>query len=376
MEGNWKWGKFYYNVSYAVSTISGCSMDGNGNLVAFAIGDSKPILLEIDTKDGTVSKFISFDRKSGGDKSMPLFHSFNAIYHDTNDVDDGLAYYYISFFQDDSLQIVRVKRETKEIVWNYQYKYVTTDDKLKYLMTFTPAMLHQDPADRSRMYLLGRFADRASVIKFSKNSMNIDWKLQIGSAELKAAGLAQEYPLSDMNEIYSFVQPPRSNKIFACGFKYIDQLTNPDARLASVFKMDDQGDVSYVYVFGNRAKTSKGKDICRAIDYDPDNREIVMMLEVTTPELRPDYYLYSRYSAKNKDILIVTMNDDGRLQEAYNINMGKAGISLYVGGHSLVIRDGHYIFGGYSWGYKTRYQNSTFDVAAPDYDTYVFKYNP
>lgn len=177
MEGNWKWGKFYYNVSYAVSTISGCSMDGNGNLVAFAIGDSKPILLEIDVLDGTVSKFISFDRKSGSDKSMPLFHSFNAIYHDTNDVDDGLSYYYISFFQDHSLQIVRLKRDTKEVVWNYQYKYVTEDDSLKYLMTFTPALLHQDPADRSRMYLLGRFADRASVIKFSKNSMNIDWKL-------------------------------------------------------------------------------------------------------------------------------------------------------------------------------------------------------
>ena len=35
MEGNWKWGKFYYNVSYAVSTISGCSMDGNGLLMVF-----------------------------------------------------------------------------------------------------------------------------------------------------------------------------------------------------------------------------------------------------------------------------------------------------------------------------------------------------
>lgn len=179
-----------------------------------------------------------------------------------------------------------------------------------------------------------------------------------------------------MNEILSFVQPARSNKIFACGWRYIDKVKHPDARLASVFKMDDQGDVQYVYVFGNRAWESESQDICKAIDYDPDNREIVMLLEVTTPELRPDYYLYSRYSAANKDILIVTMNDDGRLQEAYNINMGKAGISLYIGGHSMFIKDGHYIFGGYSWGYKTRYQNSTFDVTAPDFDTYVFKYNP
>ena len=39
LEGNWKWGKFYYNVSFAVSTISGCAMDDNGRLMAMAVGD-------------------------------------------------------------------------------------------------------------------------------------------------------------------------------------------------------------------------------------------------------------------------------------------------------------------------------------------------
>jgi hypothetical protein len=89
------------------------------------------------------------------------------------------------------------------------------------------------------------------------------------------------------------------------------------------------------------------------------------MLEVTTAELRPDIYLYEKYSGANRDILIVTMKDDGRLQEGYNINMGKAGISLHIGADSMFIHDGHYIFGGQSWGYKTRYQNSTFDVKQP-----------
>ena len=32
-DGNWKWGKFFYNVSYAVSTISGCHMDANNETV-------------------------------------------------------------------------------------------------------------------------------------------------------------------------------------------------------------------------------------------------------------------------------------------------------------------------------------------------------
>ena len=52
LQGNWKWGKFYYNVSYAVSTISGCSMDDEGHLMAMAVGDSKPIVMEIDLTDG------------------------------------------------------------------------------------------------------------------------------------------------------------------------------------------------------------------------------------------------------------------------------------------------------------------------------------
>ena len=33
LDGNWRWGKFFYNVSFAISTISGCQMDANNNLV-------------------------------------------------------------------------------------------------------------------------------------------------------------------------------------------------------------------------------------------------------------------------------------------------------------------------------------------------------
>lgn len=98
MQGNWKWGKFYYNVSYAVSTISGCHMDDNGNLMAMAKGDGKPIVVEIDLDDGTVSKFISFDKLDPPEGSLPLFFTASGIYHDVSDPADGLAYYYISFF--------------------------------------------------------------------------------------------------------------------------------------------------------------------------------------------------------------------------------------------------------------------------------------
>jgi len=101
-----------------------------------------------------------------------------------------------------------------------------------------------------------------------------------------------------------------------------------------------------------------------------------MILEVTSPSLRPDYYLYSKYSSERRDLLIVTMKEDGRLQEAYNINFNDASIDMYVGVNAMFTVDNHYVFGGYSWGYKTRYQNSTYDIASPNFDTYVFKYDP
>jgi 1,4-alpha-glucan branching enzyme len=94
-----------------------------------------------------------------------------------------------------------------------------------------------------------------------------------------------------MNEIYSFVQPDRSDKIYACGFRWKDAKTTQDRSTASMFKMNDQGEVLFLYMFGSR--DTDQYDTCRGIDYDVDNREIVLIMEVTSPNLRPDYYLYS-----------------------------------------------------------------------------------
>jgi hypothetical protein len=132
-----------------------------------------------------------------------------------------------------------------------------------------------------------------------------------------------------------------------------------------MYKMDDQGEIQFMYLFGARAKDSENYDICRAINWDVRNREIVMMLEVTSKDLRPDYYLYEKASGKYRDILILTMKDDGRLTDGFNINMHDGAIDLYIGGNSMFTVDNHYISGGYSWGYNTRYQNETYDKSSP-----------
>lgn len=98
LDGNWKWGNFFYNVSYAVSTISGCHMDGNGNIVFLSMGDSRPVIMEVDPSDGSIINFMSFE---GSDANMPWYQTFGGVYHDLEDIFDGKSYYYLSFVMQD-----------------------------------------------------------------------------------------------------------------------------------------------------------------------------------------------------------------------------------------------------------------------------------
>jgi len=62
IDGNWKWGKFFYNVSYAVSTISGCKMSSDGNsLSMYALSNSVPVVMDINTATGDINKFFSVE---------------------------------------------------------------------------------------------------------------------------------------------------------------------------------------------------------------------------------------------------------------------------------------------------------------------------
>lgn len=106
--------------------------------------------------------------------------------------------------------------------------------------------------DPSSMYLIGRFASYASVIKFSKRSFNLDWKTEVrdytGATDaLKATALAN-YD-TKMSEILTVVQPPNKNFMFCGGYSYRDN-DNPNARIAVIMKIDDDGDIKFVKQFG------------------------------------------------------------------------------------------------------------------------------
>ena len=182
-----------------------------------------------------------------------------------------------------------------------------------------------------------------------------------------------------MNEIYSYVQPENSAHIFACGYAWTDPLAR-EGRTASMVRVDEDGEVGFLYRWGDRSAAPTPdippQDVCRAINYDESNGELFLLLEVTSAVLRPEYSSYSDYSSSNTDILILTMRTNGQIVNAYNINMREAAISLHIGGNSAFARDGYLIFGGYSWGYRTRKQDVTYTVSAPQYDSFVFRHDP
>jgi hypothetical protein len=101
LEGNWLYGKFFYNVSFALSTISGCSIDANGMAVFIGMGNSVPIVMELNPPDGQVTAFISLDKIGSTTTSMPWYMTYGAVYHDIQDADDGLEYYYAGFIMED-----------------------------------------------------------------------------------------------------------------------------------------------------------------------------------------------------------------------------------------------------------------------------------
>jgi hypothetical protein len=109
LNGNWIWGKFFYNVSFAVSTISGCHLDANNNIVFFGTGDSKPIVMELNPKDGLIWRFMSLEMIGTTTDNQPWYNTFGAIWHDVDDdYEKGQSFYYMAFIMSDYTQIVKV----------------------------------------------------------------------------------------------------------------------------------------------------------------------------------------------------------------------------------------------------------------------------
>lgn len=90
IDGNFQWGRFFYNVSYAVSDISGCRISSDGNsLSVLGMGKSVPIIMEMEILEGTSKAFYSLEYYLTSDDVSPEYKTWGAIYHEVNDYRNG-----------------------------------------------------------------------------------------------------------------------------------------------------------------------------------------------------------------------------------------------------------------------------------------------
>jgi hypothetical protein len=144
-----------------------------------------------------------------------------------------------------------------DIIWNYEYTDTSGD---AWKNKKTPRYLHQDLMSKDSMYLLGRHRGKASIIKFHKESANVDWRLEINNNGDDTT------PNSYMTDILSYVQPVGQRYIYACGFSFVDATTDSTNKKAVMFKVSDSGNVQYMYSWGEGLTYQP--DQCRSITYD------------------------------------------------------------------------------------------------------------
>jgi hypothetical protein len=139
-------------------------------------------------------------------------------------------------------------------------------------------------------------------------------------------------------------------------------------------KMSNRGDIQFLDVWAGASVDQK--DTCRAATYDEGKDQVVFMLEVMSQALRPNYNNVYKYSASNSDALIVLMRPGGQYLKGYNLNYYTASISMYVGGNSMFVQDNYIYFGSYSWGFKTKIANETYNIVTPTYDSHLVRFDP
>ena len=152
MEGNWQWGKFFYNVTSALSTISGCKMASDGqSLTLMGVANSQPIMLDINAKDGSIQKFLSLEYTELTDSNVPTIVTYGAILHDKVDFFDSQEYVYEAFLMDSKVQMVRVwtpDQQTPKIDWSFEfYDFSSSEASADLVRRKDPAFITTNPRD-------------------------------------------------------------------------------------------------------------------------------------------------------------------------------------------------------------------------------------
>ena len=87
------------------------------------MGNSQPLLMDINTEDGSFNKFISLDYIDATVENVPYYEQYGAIYYDKRDYRDYQPYFYGAFIKDSAMFILRVADGGTDptIDWNFQF---------------------------------------------------------------------------------------------------------------------------------------------------------------------------------------------------------------------------------------------------------------
>jgi hypothetical protein len=91
------WGNFFYNVSYAVSTITGCKLSSDKNYITvLGVANSLPVVMLLNKNDGSINTFLTISLVQTY-TTAPSFTTSSAVYFEEKDPVDGNGYIYVTF---------------------------------------------------------------------------------------------------------------------------------------------------------------------------------------------------------------------------------------------------------------------------------------
>lgn len=114
-----------------------------------AMGNSSPIILDVNTANGIINSYISLEYFETSYDVVPVYRTYGAIYNDKVDYFDGKDYFYAGFLMDNKLEFLRMINGEEPVVdWSYEFTDVTrAEDSDDLFNRKDPAFLHVDPKD-------------------------------------------------------------------------------------------------------------------------------------------------------------------------------------------------------------------------------------
>lgn len=368
LSGNWMWGSFFYNVSYAVSQIDGCQLSSDGTTLAImGVGNSQPLLMDMNTKDGTFNKFISLEYTEKSDTVVPTYETYGAIYYDKRDFRDFQPYFYSAFIKDDVMFMLRVADGgVLGVDWNFSFQdYSAAEIASEPLLNKKePSFIVADPKTQSALYLLGRYRGQGSVIRFNKRDGQVRWHAQF----------------NQMSRINSYSQAANDDDLFICG-EYqpneasdTEPYTGSNVEFRAVFaRMKNDGDVSWIISATGKHPLYDGvdymdQDKCMGIAYQKGQDRVAVVLQGKMTEVRPSY------KGDYYDTIIVLLEESGETENVVVITQGSLSYDMYPAKGGILWRGDDIFFAGKSYGYETSNQVLLKDEDSLEYDAYIYKY--